>query len=86
MPGGTGTLEEIVETLTWAQLQFHAKPCGLLNTSGYFDHLLAFLDHAVVEKFLRAEHRQMLQVDDSPIALLNKFRDYEAPVIEKWID
>ena len=86
MPGGTGTLEEIIETLTWAQLQFHEKPCGLLNVDGYFDHLLAFLDHAVTEGFLRAEHRHMLQVDDNPTALLNKFRDYEAPIVKKWAD
>jgi len=86
MPGGTGTLEEIVESLTWAQLQFHEKPCGLLNVNGYFDHLLAFLDHAVTEGFLRAEHRHMLQVDDNPTALLNKFRDYEAPIVRKWVD
>ena len=84
MPGGTGTLEEIIETLTWAQLQFHDKPCGLLNTNGYFDQLLAFLDHAVDEGFLRQGHRDMLSVDSDPEVLLEKFRRYDSPVIEKW--
>lgn len=86
MPGGTGTLEEIVETLTWAQLQFHEKPCGLLNTNGYFSQLLAFLDHAVGEGFLHQAHRDILSVDADPVVLLEKFRGYTAPVIEKWTD
>lgn len=86
MPGGTGTLEEIIETLTWAQLQFHEKPCGLLNTNGYFNQLLAFLDHAVGEGFLRQGHRDILSVDSDPGVLLEKFRRYDAPVIEKWTD
>ena len=86
MPGGVGTLEEIIETLTWAQLRFHNKPCGLLNTNGYFDHLLAFLDHALMEGFLRQGHRDMLQVDDDPDALLRKFRSYKVPVVQKWVD
>lgn len=86
MPGGTGTLEEIIETVTWAQLQFHEKPCGLLNTNGYFDQLLAFLDHAVGEGFLRQGHREILSVDSDPGVLLGKFRRYDAPVIKKWTD
>ena len=57
MPGGFGTLEEIIEILTWAQLQFHDKPCGLLNVNGYFNHLLSFLDHAEAEEFLLPAHR-----------------------------
>lgn len=86
LPGGTGTLEEIVESFTWGQLQFHAKPCGVLNTDGYFDHLLAFLDHAVREGFLRQAHRDMLQVDGDAGRLLDRFRNYEAPVVRKWVD
>jgi uncharacterized protein (TIGR00730 family) len=86
MPGGTGTLEEIIETLTWAQLQFHEKPCGLLNINGYFDQLIAFLDHAVGEGFLRQEHRDILSVDSDPGVLLEKFRRYDAPIIIKWTD
>ena len=53
MPGGYGTLEEIVEVLTWGQLQFHGKPCGLLNIDGFFDHLLAHFDHAARQGFVR---------------------------------
>ena len=86
MPGGVGTLEEIIEMLTWAQLQFHEKPCGLLNTNGYFNQLLAFLDHAVDEGFVRQAHRDMLCVDSDPGLLLEKFRRYDAPVVEKWTD
>lgn len=85
MPGGFGTLEEIVEILTWGQLNFHAKPCGLLNVAGYFDALLTFLDHAEAEEFLRPENRAMLLCDNDPAALLAKFAHYGAPAIEKWL-
>lgn len=84
MPGGYGTLEEIIEVLTWGQLQFHGKPCGLLNIGGFFDHLVAYLDHATQEGFLREEHRQMLLVANTPARLLDLFDHYEAPTIEKW--
>lgn len=83
MPGGYGTLEEIVETLTWGQLQFHNKPCGLLNVNGYFDHLLAFLQHAEAQGFIKSGHREMLLVDDNPQVLLNSFERYAAPEIPK---
>jgi uncharacterized protein (TIGR00730 family) len=86
MPGGFGTLEEIIEILTWGQLQFHQKPCGLLNVEGYFDDLLRYLDHAVDEEFLRPENRQMLLCDETPQGLLQQFREYKAPKTEKWID
>lgn len=84
LPGGYGTLEEIIETLTWGQLQFHDKPCGLLNINGYFDHLLAFLDHAETQGFLKEAHRNMLLVDDDPHALLGRFERYTAPDSMKW--
>jgi uncharacterized protein (TIGR00730 family) len=84
MPGGFGTLEEIIEILTWGQLQFHSKPCGLLNIEGYFDDLLRYLDHAVAEGFLRSENRQMLLCDATPEGLLRQFADYTAPRVEKW--
>ena len=84
MPGGFGTLEEIVEILTWAQLQFHEKPCGLLNVHGYFNHLLSFLDHAEAEGFLRPEHRAILLVSKTPADLLRRFESYVAPTVEKW--
>ncbi len=84
MPGGFGTLEEIIEVLTWGQLQFHEKPCGLLNVDGYFDHLLDFLDHAKKRGFIRPQHRQMLLVADTPAELLDLFEHYEPPSIQKW--
>jgi uncharacterized protein (TIGR00730 family) len=86
LPGGLGTLEELCEILTWAQLGFHAKPCGLLDVRGYFRHLLAFLDHALAERFIRPEHRAMLLEDENPEALLDAMRTYEPPRREKWLD
>lgn len=70
LPGGTGTLEEMVEMVTWAQLGLHRKPCGLLNVSGYYDSLLAFLDYAVHESFLAPSHRAILTVSSEADALL----------------
>ena len=84
MPGGYGTLEEIIEIMTWGQLRFHEKPCGLLNVDGFFDHLLAYLDHASGEGFLRRENRDMLLVDADPVGLIRKFERYTAPRVEKW--
>jgi uncharacterized protein (TIGR00730 family) len=60
LPGGYGTLDEFLEILTWAQLGIHQKPCILINTNGYYDGLLSFLDHAVRENFVRARYRQLL--------------------------
>mgnify|MGYP001818551357 FL=1 len=84
MPGGFGTLEEIIEIVTWGQLRFHDKPCGLLNIDGYFDHLIAYLDHANNEGFLRTENREMLLVDANPAALVRQFERYAAPHVDKW--
>jgi len=86
LPGGIGTLEEFCEILTWGQLGFHRKPCGLVNAAGYFDHLMAFLDHAVSERFLRSEHRSMVLVESEPEGLLDRFVVYRPPQLEKWID
>ncbi|MCD0505303.1 TIGR00730 family Rossman fold protein [Bordetella petrii] len=86
LPGGAGTLEEIFETWTWAQLGMHEKPCGLLNVAGYYDQMAAFLDHAVQESFMRAEHRAMLIVEDQPAALLDRYASYQPPTVSKWID
>lgn len=85
LPGGWGTIEEIFEALTWAQLGLHRKPCGLLNVAGYFDHLEAFLEHAMGEAFVRAEYRPMMMVEEDPETLLQRFRTYEAPRVRKWI-
>jgi uncharacterized protein (TIGR00730 family) len=84
MPGGFGTLEEIIEVITWGQLKFHDKPCGLLNVEGYFDHLLAYLDHANAEGFLRTENREMMLADESAVGLVQQFEKYTAPVVQKW--
>jgi uncharacterized protein (TIGR00730 family) len=86
LPGGIGTLEEFCEVLTWAQLGMHVKPCGLINVEGYFDHLITFLDHAVRERFFRAEHRAMVLLEEDPDTLLNRFDAYRPPHLEKWID
>lgn len=86
LPGGVGTLEEIFETWTWAQLGFHAKPCGLLNIAGYFDALTAFLDHTVDEAFMRPQHRAMLAVESDAGRLLDRFAHYEPPTVSKWIE
>ena len=84
LPGGFGTLEELIEIVTWGQLQFHDKPCGILNVRGYFDHLLKYLDHAVTEGFLRYENRGMLLHDTDPAGLVQQFERYTAPRVEKW--
>lgn len=85
LPGGFGTLEEIVEMLTWAQLRIHDKPCAVLNVQGYFDGLLAYLDHAVAEGFLRPQHRKMLLVARDPEELLRCFETYRPPTLQKWL-
>lgn len=65
LPGGYGTLEEIAEMITWLQLGFHTKPCGLLNVGSYYAHLIGFLDHAVDQGFLKKKHRDKLLVADT---------------------
>jgi uncharacterized protein (TIGR00730 family) len=85
LPGGTGTLDEMTEMLTWSQLGEHDKPSGLLDVDGFYSNLIAFLDHAVEERFLRPEHRAMLIVETSANALLDRFESYAAPKLEKWI-
>ena len=72
LPGGTGTLDELFEMLTWSQLGLQNKPCGLLNLNGYYDPLLAMFDKAVEEGFLKAKYRSLLHVADNPEALLDK--------------
>jgi len=86
LPGGMGTLEETFEVLTWAQLGIHRKPCGLLNVAGYYDPLVAFLEHALAERFIRAEHRALLLVERSAATLLDTFRAYHADAGEALLD
>ncbi|MHC5210598.1 MAG: LOG family protein [Planctomycetota bacterium] len=85
MPGGYGTLEELFEVVTWAQLGLHRKPVGMLNPAGYFDGLLDCIDSAVVEGFIKPEHRRLLVVGAEPDALLDALARHEPPEVEKWI-
>lgn len=85
LPGGWGTIEEIFEILTWAQLGFHDKPCGLLNVAAYYDGLFEFLQHAMNEGFVRSLYRELLILEDQPEILLDRFASYRAPKIRKWI-
>lgn len=85
LPGGWGTLEEIFEMLTWAQLGFHEKPCGLMNVEGYFDGLLAFLENSFTQKFVKELYRPLLMTSDQPAELLDRFAVYQAPKVRKWV-
>jgi hypothetical protein len=85
LPGGGGTLEEFFEAWTWAQLGIHAKPCGVLNVGGYFDPLLAMIDHMVEECFVPVAHRQMVVVDEDAARLLARLEAYEAPAVARWL-
>jgi uncharacterized protein (TIGR00730 family) len=85
LPGGWGTIEEIFEMLTWAQLGFHEKPCGLLNIASYYDHLYAFLEKAIEQQFVKEAYRPMIIMDETPGSLLDRFSDYRAPKVKKWI-
>jgi hypothetical protein len=86
LPGGFGTYEEFFEVLTWSQLGIHPKPCGVLNTAGFYDALLALADHAVAEGFVRAEHRQLVLVETDPAVLLDRMAAFAPPpTVGKWI-
>jgi len=87
LPGGLGTLEELFEVYTWAQLGLHRKPCALLNVEGYYDGIAGFLANAVQERFLREEHREMLMVERAPGDLIERLRAFEPDAaLPKWID
>jgi uncharacterized protein (TIGR00730 family) len=86
LPGGFGTIEEIVEIATCGQLGLHTKPFGLLNTAGFYDALVDFFDHAVQEGFLRPQHRESLLVADDPDSLLDAFARWQPQQVHKWID
>jgi uncharacterized protein (TIGR00730 family) len=85
LPGGLGTLDELAEVTTWAQLGLHAKPIGLLDPLGYFDLLLGFLDHAVDERFLRPEHRTLLLRERAVEPLLDAMAGWAPPTVPKWL-
>lgn len=86
LPGGWGTMEELFEVLTWTQLRYHTKPIGLLNVNGYYDHLLAFADHAVTQGLLRPEHRGLLVSHSEPEALLERLENTVIPPEPRWMD
>jgi uncharacterized protein (TIGR00730 family) len=86
LPGGTGTLAEFFEVLTWAQLGEHEKPCGLLNVAGYYDPLLAVFDHMIDKGFLSESNRALVLVESEPERLLWGIERYQPPKTAKWID
>lgn len=85
MPGGFGTYDEFCEIVTWAQLGLHRKPCGMLNSAGFFDSMLTMFDHATREGFIRPDHRAMILVAPEPNIVLDRMQEYHAPVVEKWL-
>lgn len=85
MPGGFGTFEEFCETVTWAQLGLHNKPCGMFNVNGYYDRMLAMFDHAVREQFVNPRHRAMIIADSDPGQLLDAMAAYQGPPLEQWL-
>lgn len=86
LPGGFGTLEEFCEVLTWSQLGLHSKPCGIVNVRGYYTPLLAMLDHAVKERFLKAQNRALVLSRDTPVELLQALEEWRPVHVEKWLD
>jgi len=86
LPGGSGTLDELFELFTWKQLGLHRKPIGLLDVSGYWQPLIDFLEHAVNERFLRAEYLEDLQIERTAAALLDRLATHEHRSYDKWMD
>lgn len=85
LPGGFGTLEEFFEMLTWAQLGLHKKPIAILNINGFYDSLITFIQTTVDKGFLKKVNQDMLIVSDNIADLLEKMKNYEAPIVGKWI-
>lgn len=86
LPGGFGTLDELFEMMTLTQLGVQRKACGLLNVAGFYDRMIGFIDHAVDERFIRSEHRDMIVVDDDPQRLISRLRSWTLPDVSKWMD
>ncbi|WP_028226237.1 LOG family protein [Paraburkholderia ferrariae] len=84
LPGGAGTLEELFEVYTWAQLGYHHKPVAVLNIDGFYDPLIALLRHTVSEGFMRQTYFDLLQIESDPAALIDKLQRYRAPAQDKW--
>ena len=85
LPGGLGTLEELFEVLTWAQLGIHAKPCGVLDVAGYWAPLLRFLDRSVEQGFMTQLSRDLLLAAEDPATLLDRFRAFEPAPRRQWL-
>lgn len=86
LPGGSGTLEELFEVFTWQQIGLHHKPVGLLDVNGFWQPLVALIDHIVDSRLLRREHADLLLVDGDATSLLDRFETFSPPVIDKWMD
>jgi uncharacterized protein (TIGR00730 family) len=85
LPGGYGTFEEFLEMLTWAQLSLHEKPCGLLDTAGFYGPLVSLFDHAASEGFVRAEHRSLILLENDPERMLDLLQTHTPPATGKWV-
>jgi len=85
LPGGIGTFEELFEVVTWAQLGIHRKPVGVLNVAGYYDPLVALLQHADGEGFIWADGRELVAVEEDPGRLLDRLARYEPPPAPAWV-
>jgi uncharacterized protein (TIGR00730 family) len=86
LPGGFGTLDELFEILTWAQLGLHGKPCGLIDFDGYYAPLVTWADSAVRAGFVRSAHRKLLMVDTDIARLLDRLADHDPTPVSKWAD
>ena len=86
LPGGFGTYEEFCEVLTWSQLGFHQKPCGVLDVDRFFESLMAFFDHATAEGFVSQAHRDIVLCASTPEALLDRLAAWVPVASPKWID
>jgi hypothetical protein len=86
LPGGSGSMDEFFEIHTWAQLGYHEKPIGLLNVAGYYEPVREFYNMAVNNGFTRAQHRDMLIIEEDPVRLFDRLAQYEPPRVSKWLD
>ena len=85
LPGGFGTLEELFEVISWAQLGIHRKAVGLFNIAGYFDPLIRFIDHAIAEGFIKRQYRELFLVSSDPAELLDLLARYKPPILKRWM-
>jgi uncharacterized protein (TIGR00730 family) len=85
LPGGYGTMEELFEATTWAQLNYHTHPVGILNVNGFYDPIVQWITHASTAGFIRPEHRDLLQIDTAPAGLLDKMTTAVIPSLDNWL-